>query len=196
MIAVFNKNIPLSLIKFLAFTHGLLLALWFILKNENETVVDPGHSNYLFLAFFCTGILLAGMIIRKKYMILLKSYFLIFLLSAIVFIVSPSKLLAFICSGKLNSFETEKIHVKDNIYLVKQSNGDFRLVKEMGLFHRTMARDIRVPQERDSLMLIGDIDNNVFLIRVYNSESDSIDININSSSLQNSTKTITRNISK
>jgi hypothetical protein len=196
LIAVFNRNISVTTIKILAFIHGFLLALWFILHNENETVVEPGISNYLFLAFFCSGILIAGIIARKKFVIFLKVYFFLFLLSAIVFIISPSKLLAFISSGKLNSFSTEKIHLKENIYLVKQSTRDFRMIKEMGLFHKTLARNIQIPLERDSLKLIGNSNSEIFLIRVYGSSFDSTDIHINSSSQQDSGKTITRKISK
>ncbi len=77
----FEKHIPDRLVNTLIIFHWLVFIVWFLLRNPTHTVEEPGNSNYLFLTFFCSGILASGILLRKKYPIYLKGYFMLFLLS-------------------------------------------------------------------------------------------------------------------
>lgn len=156
--------------------HFLVLIFWLFLRSDLETVATPGNSNYLFLFFFCSGILVAGMMIRKIYPIYLKIYFSLFLLSVLVFLVSPSRILGFITSGNINAISAKRIHLTENYYLIEQqyvktqlkdSLYPFKVVREMGFFHKTLARDVAIPVTSDSTKVLDFTENENIFVRIY-----------------------------
>ncbi len=204
--SIFEKHIPNRLINTLIIFHLLVLPVWFLFRNPAHTVEEPGNSNYLFLTFFCSGILTSGVLLRKQYPIYMKGYFLLFLLSLPVFIVVPSRVLGFICSAQLNAVSPHRIHVSENYYLVGQGSSKFplekgkepyKLIREMGMFHKTLARDIMIPSPTDSINLLEFKENENIFVRTYFHSpggADSLDLNITLTSFKDSSQTITRKI--
>ena len=186
----FSKYIPNKLILAFIILHLSFMVLWLFMRDESDSVVNPGISNYLFLAYFCSGILVAGVFLRKKYPVYLKLYFTIFLLSLAVFIVSPSRVLGFISSGKINAISSQRFHIQENYYFVEQQsvkvvNRDstiaFKLIREMGFFHKTLSRDVLLPASTDSVAVIDFKENENIFVRIYykkKSSADSLDLSV------------------
>jgi hypothetical protein len=159
LLSFFYKKIPDRVIVFFGFIHLAFLIIWFFIKDEFQSLATPGISNYCFLFFFCSGILLAGIILRKKFFMLLKVYFSLFLLSAVLFVFNPSLVIGFIVSGNPRSINPGAFKLYDNVYLMQQQtalNPDqvsrtYKITMEMGVFHKTLVRDIQLPFEPDSV---------------------------------------------
>ena len=202
----FEKHIPDRLLNTLMIFHLLVLVVWFLLRDPSHTVDEPGNSNYLFLSFFCSGILASGILLRKQYPVYMKAYFLLFLLSLPVFIVVPSRVLGFICSAQFNAVSPQRIHVNENYYFVGQGSSKippqqgkkpFKLIREMGMFHKTLARDIMLPSIVDSIILLEFKENENIFVRTYypgTSGADSMELNISLKSFKDSSQIITRKI--
>lgn len=201
--AFFVGHIPKKLISFIAIIHFVLLGVWLIIKNENETIYNPGLSNYLFLSFFCSGVFIAGIFLRSSFTVYLKIYFSVFLMSLLVFFISPSRVLGFIASGTFKAINPERFHVSENYYLVAQQestimNNDisekpFKLVREMGMFYRTLCRDVLLPATTDSVHLLESDFNKAANIRVFYSEeniADSLELIIPTVNSRTDSKTI------
>lgn len=199
----FARLIPARLVNIGMILHLLfLIAFIFIPKNQNSLEL-PGSSNYLFLSFFCTGILVSGVLLRKTYHPVLKGYFALYLLSALLFIFSPSRMLGFIASGQPDSFDPPRFHIADNYFLVGQDRTSrsenigvsFKLVREMGFFHKTLSRNIMIPPETDSVKLIDYIPQKSMMVRTFFSPgntTDSSDILIEFVIVRDSSEVITR----
>lgn len=197
----FQKHIPAKVIWFVAGTHLLLFILWLIYRNGTDSLDSPGTSNYLFLSWFCTGLVVSGVVLRKQFHVLVKGYFMLFLLTLPVFLVSPSRVLGFIASGNVKAVDPERFRLVDNYFLMAQQSTatqppkgmkPFRLVREMGMFHKTIARDIMVPENIDSVRMLKFQENENIFARIYGSGADSLDIVINLNASKNQTETITR----
>jgi hypothetical protein len=190
--AFFVKHISSRFINTLIIFHVLVFIFWFFMRNENDSVNLPGNSNYLFLVFFCSGVFIAGMLIRSAYPLYLKIYFGIYLLSLLVFVFAPSRMLGFAASGTLNAINPDRMHISENYFFVEQqslqgkisnttSSKMFKLVREMGMFHKTIARDILIPMNRDSVKLIDARLDELVQVRVYFKEKgipDSLELHI------------------
>lgn len=171
----FARLIPGRLVNAAAIIHVLFLILYLVVPGQSNPLESAGWSNYLFISFFCSGILISGVLVRKAYHRIIKGYFLLYLLSALVFIFSPSRMLGFIASGHPDSFNPPRLHISDNYYLVGQDrsvNSDtsdtaFKLVREMGFFHKTLARNIMLPTAADSVRLLKYNQQQGMDIRVY-----------------------------
>lgn len=199
----FARLIPSKVVVSAIILHLIFLA-GFIFAPQNPNPLEfPGSSNYLFLAFFCSGILISGVLLRQSFHPLLKGYFILYLLSALLFIFSPSRMLGFIASGQPDSFNPPRFHVADNYYLVGQdrttrtagSNVSFKLVREMGFFHKTLSRNIILPQATDSVKLLRYESQKKMEIRAFFSqgnEADSSDILIELILVRDSSEVITR----
>lgn len=194
--------IPRIFINFSIVIHFLLLAAFIINFRYVGSIVHPAYANYIFLSFFCFGIITAGMIMRNKYPVFIKVYFILFLISLPLFIISPSRLLGFIVTGDINALHRERIHVSGNYFLVAQTDHrnnvkqllPYKLTREMGMFHRTLQRDILLPETCDSVRII-DRTKDYIRIRVYYSDDhvkDSIDKTLGLNPVLDSTRVITR----
>ncbi len=195
--------IPKKFITWFAIFHIVLFGVWLIIKNKDETIFNPGYSNIVFLLFFCSGVFIAGMFLRSAYPLYLKIYFSAFLLSLAVFIISPSRVLGFIASGSLKAINPARFHVSENYFLVAQqetklrstdkSIKPFKLVREMGMFYKTLSRDVLLPETTDSVHLLQSNFDKLVTIRVYFDEasnSDSVDMKINIGNGKDNSKTI------
>src|SRR5262245_44803239 len=108
----FSKFVSAKILNVLFVIHLGLLLSWFIFRSEAETVLNPGTSNYLFLAFTCSGILVSAIVLRKNFPVYAKIYFTIFILTLPVFFVAPSRLLGFITSGNPFAVHPRRFHLK------------------------------------------------------------------------------------
>jgi len=190
--AFFVRQIPLKFIKSLIGVHFLLLIFWLVTRNEMDSISEPGKSNYLFLGFFCTGIFNAGMLLRLKFPFILKMYYLVYLLSLVVFVISPSRVLGFIASGNYSASTGSRFHISDNYYFVEQQaiSGSltnvtgmksYKLVREMRMFYKTLSRDVLLPANTDSISLLDTNFTELVQVRAYfpvQDKRDSIDLKI------------------
>jgi len=158
--------------------------------------------------FFCTGTIAAGMVIRKSYSKLLKSYFSLFLASLIVFVISPSRVIGFVSSGNIYTINPKKFYLGENYFLIETKNTEvvlnndsisFKLVREMGMFHKTLNRGIMLGTSTDSVRMIDFQIHEKMNVIVYSQNSGKIDsihkiIWINNES--SNSNTITRKNSK
>ncbi len=198
----FSRFISGNFLKVFFIIHLLLIPIWLFLRKENDDVLHPGLSNYLFLAFVCSGLFVSAIVVRKQYPSFIKGYFILFLLTIPVFIVAPSRLLGFITTGNFTAVHPQKFHLKSNYYLVelpgKTPANSYKLIREMGIFHKTLARDIILPSNTDSIRLRDFRENETASIRVFSTNSgiDSIDLNIPLTATQSSSGTITKRPTK
>ena len=91
----------------------------------------------------------------------------------------------------------------ENYYFVEQqslikSNRDqssnFKVVREMGFFHKTLAREVLLPQKTDSILMLDFKENKNIFVRIYfnnNKSTDSLDLNVPLVSKSDSSNVIT-----
>ncbi len=174
VLAIFSRLVSIWVVRILVAVHAVLFIAWLAADNEG-TIDQPALSNYLFLTFILTGLLLAGTTIRKPYSVVVKIYFSLFLLTLPVFIVSPSRVIGFIASGNPHAIDPKRYHLSENYYFVEQNYSNessidpkFKLIREMGAFHKTMARDIQLPP-CDSIHLIELKENEFIMFEIFSS---------------------------
>lgn len=154
VLAIVSKNLNKKWVSILFVFHAILLIGFIVLKYAFDS---DTNSSYFFLAYFSTGLLLFGLVIRKKLNLLLKIYSTIFICSVLVFIVKPSLVLTFITQTAM-PVEIE-YELDDNLFLVKQDpllkqerkEITYKVSKKLGSFHRTLARNIVFENDFDSL---------------------------------------------
>ncbi len=146
-----EKNLKPTII--IHFSLGIIVMLFTLLTGNAE------KTN---LAFYCSGLLLSGIIIRKNYHSLMKIYFGLFLLLILFFVYSPS-LLAYYVTGNYNKVKSpQTINLKDNIYLAEQQSmlglsnefTTYKMYKKNGVYKKTLLRDIDFGGKIDSIQLI------------------------------------------
>jgi hypothetical protein len=136
--------------------------MWFVFRSPLNTLEHPGPSNYLFLVFFCSGILAAGTVLRKKIFPLIRMYFALFILSAVLFVFNPSMVIGFIVSGNPASINPGSVRLYENVFIMQQQSAlnpsqvsrTYKITREMGVFHKTLVRDIVLPAMFDSVSAI------------------------------------------
>jgi hypothetical protein len=146
-----ENNLKLAII--VHFILGIIVLIFFILNDTIEKIN---------LAFFCSGLLLSGIIIRKNYHLLIKIYFGLFLSLMFFFVYSPS-LLAYFITGNYSKVKSpQTINLKDNLYLGEQQSmlglsnefTTYKIYKKNGLYKKTILRDIDFGGKIDSIQLI------------------------------------------
>ncbi|MFM7824410.1 MAG: hypothetical protein ACKPB3_11635 [Bacteroidota bacterium] len=155
LLFLFSRNISFGTSKSIVITHfaiGFVFLLFYLLKFNTP--------NWIYLSFWCTGILIAGDVARKSFPKIAKAYFLFFLLTVPVFIVSPSRIISLVAGKGFGNPGEGRYRIIDNLYLVKTSEPvdslgkhKYKLIKEMGFFHKTLARGIPVPDKIDSISI-------------------------------------------
>lgn len=158
VLAIVSKKLNVKWVALLLCIHLICLALFIIFKYVIAS--SSNFSAYSFLAFFCTGLILFGLIIRNKINILFKLYTCVFVFSILVFVAKPSRVLTFITQIEW-PVEIE-YKLADNLYLVKQDpllkqtegKHTYKISKKLGSFHRTLARNIDFKYDFDSVHVI------------------------------------------
>ncbi len=142
--------------------HIMFGLMWLLTQMVIE--VRSGLFNYFFVLYFCTGIILSSYWLWVRRHILIKIYSMIFLVSIIFFIISPSRVIGFVATGNYLTIDPERWNITQNYYLIEQEGIDeiasghirYKVVREMGFFHRTLKRNIDLPfiPERVELELL------------------------------------------
>ncbi len=156
LLFLFSRNIPSGTSRSIVITHfiiGIGFLAFYLLKLN--------VPSWVYLIFWCTGVLMAGDVARKSFHKLIKAYFLLFLLTIPVFVVSPSRIISLVAGKGFGNPGEGRFRIVDNLYLVRTSDpvdslGKYRykFIKEMGFFHKTIARGIPAPENIDSISLI------------------------------------------
>ena len=124
----------------------LIIAISTYFKLSNELI-----HHYSTLFTFCSGLILAGFIIRKEQIKkILKYYFSAYLLLIILFLYSPS-LLFYLIGGNISNYQSaQEVRLKENYYLVEQQSMlqivskdyKYKVIQKFAIYNKTIARDI------------------------------------------------------
>jgi hypothetical protein len=138
------------------------------------------------LAAFVIALAISGWAMRSPWFpFILRFYFGLYLLSVLLFIISPSRLF-FIITGNYDLYKPEKeFRLESNYYLVEQKSLfleavdtiHYKLIRKYGLFHKTLGRDLVFPGNLKGAKLVHPRPDST-VIRAYLMENDSIDIGI------------------
>lgn len=141
-----TKKINYKVIQLIIVVHFILifasLLFYFIGSRINASV--------FFAFYFCSGIILFGMVSRRAFHLPSKIYFGIFILSFPVFVFSPSMVLSLISFGELKKDLNSKFSLGNSFFLEKQqsmfannnSELSYKVIKRIGYFNKTIARDL------------------------------------------------------
>ncbi|MEP7265548.1 MAG: hypothetical protein ABI772_13665 [Bacteroidota bacterium] len=145
-----------------------------------------------FLLFFCSGILLSGLVIRSDYPLTLKIYTAVFLSSIIVFLMSPSRTIRFI-TFTFNQNKTNSWNIVSNYFVEEEQSllsrpaneATYKITRHYGVFHKTLARNIIFGNRIDSLRVlkfdeVSGLQIRGFFIRKYDTfeACDSLDLSV------------------
>ena len=155
---------------FLIFHFSILCIFFFHLIINEKTI----GIHLLSLAFFCSGLIISGVIIRSSAHVLLKTYFSLFIFLIVFFVISPGKFLRFI-SHASNDRVFQSFHLMSNYFLQEQNYfagniqaiPSYKVIQSFGIFHKTLARDIRFGTRIDSLRIINFVPDSLIAIRGY-----------------------------
>ena len=147
ILSIALRDIPLNKLRFPLLIHTFLIIIFcvvYMIKPESPTL------HYLLLSFFCSGLILAGLILRSNALIPFKIYFSLYLLSILFFLASPSHLFRYISYSWRNNDLFQAFHISSNYFLEEQQamlnhNDDltkYKVIQSFGVFHKTLARDI------------------------------------------------------
>ena len=155
LLFLFSKNITIGSSRSIVITH-FIIGIGFLVFYLMKFMVP----NWIYISFWCTGILMAGDVARKSFPKVIKVYFLSFLLTVPVFIVSPSRIISLVAGKGFGNPGEGRYRVIDNLYLVRTSDPidslgryKYKFIKEMGFFHKTIARSIPAPKVIDSISI-------------------------------------------
>ncbi|HEX5003084.1 MAG TPA: hypothetical protein VFW78_11365 [Bacteroidia bacterium] len=153
LLSFFYRKINTTGLIVWATVHILMLLLFFFSGGLKTSISNPTPANYFLLSFFCTGIVMAGVVLRKSFPLIAKIYSGAFLSSALLFFFNPSMVIGIITAGNPNAISPHKYNLYENVYLMEQQNGFnfnnnspvFKITKEFGVFHKTLTRNIILP---------------------------------------------------
>lgn len=122
-----------------------------------------------------SGLVLAGLSHHAAVPLYQKLYFGLFFLSVPVFVLSPSRFGGFLETGRLHNSSRDKFHLYQNVYLEAQRvTGNappgpplYKVIREFGLFHKTLRRNIALPVLPDSVRCLAPGDDAQLRLRLY-----------------------------
>jgi hypothetical protein len=160
LLFVLNKSISNNIGKLFLVFHFFLLIIWIV----SQLFAGKTNNGFdiVFLLFICFGIISSGFYLRKTGYKRLKIYTSLYLLTILFFVISPSRTIGFIGTGTLNFYNPNKIHITENYYLIEQiaitdvttAQNSYKVIREMGFYHRTIKRDIPLFDSINSIKLI------------------------------------------
>lgn len=163
LLFLFSRNITHNTSRSIVITHFIIGTGFFAFYLLKFNI-----PSWIYLSFFCSGILMAGDVARKSFNKFIKAYFLLFLLTIPVFVISPSRIISLVAGKGFGNPAVGRHRIVDNLYLVRTSDPvdsigkyKYKLIKEMGFFHKTIARGIPSPENIDSITLHGNTGNDI-----------------------------------
>lgn len=170
--ATVSKKINSNVVRLIIVSHVILISTSLIFYFTGSKI----NAAVFFAFYFCSGIILFGMVSRRIFPLPAKIYFGIFILSLPVFIFSPSMVLSLISLGELKKDLNSKVPLGNSFFLEKQqsmfsSNNPklgYKVIKRIGYFNKTIARDLYFSASTlDSAKLIELKEGNGILVRGY-----------------------------
>lgn len=160
ILAITSKKMRRDSIRIPAIFHFTMLVLTTIIYLTGTL---QNLLPYLILFTFCSGVSLAGWALRINYLKMpFRIYFGAYLLSVLLFLVSPS-LLFYSISGSLSFYRKEKeFNLRDNYYLVEQlsqvsqnqKSSNWKVIQKFGIYKKTIQRDISLKTAPDRVQLL------------------------------------------
>jgi hypothetical protein len=196
VLAVTSKGSGQRRIKPLLIAHLLVFTIFFVLYLSAAAAI---YIQSAFLLFFCSGIWIAGVVIRSSERIFLKIYSALFLFSVLIFLVSPSRTVRFITFNWQPS-ASSKMKLSGNYFLEEEqlllarpdSLVTYKITRQFGIFHKTLARNISFGTRVDSLSVLHFQPDSAVQLRAYYIKKsdifescDSIDISVPFDALKN-----------
>lgn len=137
-------------------------------------VTGSSNKYALSFAFFiCMGMVCFGLVIRKKFRMLLKIYFSIFLFIFPVFLVSPSYVFSVLSAGVLKN-NSRELAAGNNFYLLRQNamfslgaDESYKIIEKRGFFSKTISRNIQLRSVPDSARILRFDKNSEISLRTY-----------------------------
>ena len=122
-----------------------------------------------------SGLVLAGLSLHATVPLYQKLYFGLFFLSVPAFVLSPSRFGGFLETGRLHNSSPDKFHLYQNVYLEAQRSAGnplhrpplYKVIREFGLFHKTLRRNIALPVQPDSVRCLAGGDDTHLRLRLY-----------------------------
>lgn len=158
LIGMVSKRFSPTAIRIPILIHFTLLIITLLLFSLDV----PLHHSFMLITF-CSGLLLSVWALRKKeHFLTIKIYFGLFLISIILFITSPGKLF-YLISGNIHQYKAEKkIDLQENYFLIEQrslfsvptDSTPYKIVKQSGLYKKTLLRDVFIEAEIDEGRMI------------------------------------------
>ncbi len=172
ILSIALRNVPIIKLKLPLLIHAMLMLLFCVLYLINH---DSKLLHYLSLAFVCSGLIMAGMVIRSDAMLPFKIYFSLYFFSIIIFIVSPSQLFKYISYSWKSNDLFKTFHIEGNYFLEEQQGMlnltddqiKYKVIQSFGVFHKTLARDIDFNHRLDSIHIISFNHLNILILRGY-----------------------------
>jgi hypothetical protein len=174
--------------------HVLFIILFIIYATAENKSTYPALFKLSFLFTICSGLILCGIAWKTSASFIFKTYFSLYLITILLFIFSPSRLINFLLSASYADTTGKTFNVKDNYFLEEQTSSMnsspavpvYKLVRKSGMFHETIQRNISFNGDLDSIRVLEFITNERALIRGYSgkntyvsSEVDSDDVELN-----------------
>lgn len=141
-----QKKLP----RFVA-AHGMLFILVIVINllAYFQLIAVP-VKQFINLLFCCAGVALCGAVLKSKMNALIKSYYAVFALSAIIFVVSTSTLVSLIADLRPFSNSENRFALGNNFYLELQTSmlsynevaPRYKLYKRIFYFNKTLIRDL------------------------------------------------------
>jgi len=177
------KTIPKRRFFLLAALHFFFLVIFVLVKLIAYKSLS--ETNWSFLLFICSGIVLAGLAWRSSVPALLRFYFSAFAFTLILFLFSPSRLMVFLLSGKYTETLGSTFPVRDEYFLEQQNTSStafptYKLIQKHGLFHQAIQRDIQFKGKLDSIRILEFTRGEKTIIRGYSSSITYVSTNTDS----------------
>lgn len=174
IVLVIHSRINLTLCRTVALTHTLIAAILFIQLFQAKGNITFSVAA-LFATFICTGILGFAFVVRKKFPLVIKIYFSLFVLSFPLYLYAPSKVFTLMSLGMLSTENTNEIHLEKNYFLVRQQGmiktedvrSSYKIIKRMGMFNKTIARNFIFGFDPDSAKVLKLDENTEISVRAF-----------------------------
>jgi len=178
-------------------SNGPLRLLFFLhVAGTAATLIRLGVSlqaGYAAALVILSGTILSGLTLRATVPLYPKLSFALFLLSAAFFVWSPSRFGGFLETGRLHVSNPDKFRLYQNVCLEAQRGSTampgspqrYKVIREFGLFHKTLRRDIDLPFPPDSVRCLPGSGDDNLVMRAYRSaggaagsHTDSVDLTV------------------
>jgi hypothetical protein len=184
-----GKNMGKDRFRLIATIHIVLLLAFIaslILRKDYSVVIN----NYFFTAFFCSGVLLSGLVWRIDIAIFIRYYFSLFLLGIPLFLFSPSRMMNFLVTTHYSSTTGKTFLLTGRYFMEEQgtvqsadNSPHYKVIIKSGFFYKTVQRDLVFGGVLDSVRVL-DLNDQTLLIRGFTSTKSYVSDNVDSADVE------------